>query len=566
MSTTQQLANREQTSSFASIHRLEALIMAALILLGFGLRAWQLENAGLDHFDEGVYVFSALGLTDSTQPHQLYPQQERFSPPVYLGLLSLSYLLNGGPADTAAIFVNILLGTISIGLIWWIGRSWFNSTVGIVAATLLTFSEYHIELSRTALTDITFSLFFLIALAVIVAALRRQSFGWAMLAGLAVGIAWNSKYHGMFALIATGGALLPYSWLQYRQGKPIRRNFLLFGVMGVVAVACYLPWALYIQSQPGGYAGLAAYQRTLLSLAWPANFWRYIQFQAYYIGPLSRFSVPLAFFLAAIVSHRKIQLNSRFWALSGLLALVALGLGSVGTAVILTLIAIPILLRQRDLFASWLLLAWLGLWLVMTPLYQPYARLILPFVMAAYLAAGLVLAAAVNYLSDPQEESNWRPIGALAGVTTVTLLIAFLLPSQIEPWRPERNQAETAAAVQEIVPPGSRIIVLGEPTLAYYLHLAGYRAFERTEDMAVIESLETPVYLMTGTYADRAPSLRQGLKRLEDRLTLLGAFPMEPGDVRLLDDTPPQKATAYRTAPDDTYTLTLYYLSPQTEE
>ena len=60
---------------------------------------------------------------------------------------------------------------------------------------------------------------------------------------------------------------------------------------------------------------------------------------------------------------------------------------------------------------------------------------------------------------------------------------------------------EAAAAMQKIIPPGSRVIVIGEPPLAFYLHIANRPALERTEDLAVLESLNTSVFVVTGTPA-----------------------------------------------------------------
>ncbi|MFQ5419109.1 MAG: hypothetical protein ACE5EY_01980 [Anaerolineae bacterium] len=332
--------------------------------------------------------------------------------------------------------------------------------------------------------------------------------------------------------------------------------------MTAVAFACYLPWAMYIQAQPGGYVGLTAYQRTLINRNIFQNIWQHVQFQSYFIGPYSRFSVPLALLLGLVVS-RQGGGNRRLWLLLGGISVVGMVLGNVGTAVLLAVPLVILVWRQPDAYPVWLLLAWLGLWLASTPLYKPYARLILPFVLAVYLAAGFVLQTAVHHFTGPATTPNHRRTAILAGVTAALLMIAFFLPTHINPWQPERSQANTATAVHDYVPSGSRIIVIGEPTLAFYLHLEGYAAFERIEDIAKLAQVTEPVYVMTGVYVDRAPSLRQGLQQLDERLTHLASFAMDPGDIRLLDDARQNIAKQYRENPDDTYNLDLYYLQPE---
>jgi 4-amino-4-deoxy-L-arabinose transferase-like glycosyltransferase len=546
-------------SNFIRLSHREWIILIVLILVGLTLRAWQITDTGLDHFDEGVYAFSALGVTDASQPHRLYPRQILFSPPFYFSLVGLIYHILGQPSDLAAILVNVLLGTLTIVLVWWIGRTWFNPAAGIAAATLLTFNEYHILLSRRALTDVPFAFWFVLALAMIVTALRRQSVLSSMVAGLVVGLAWLTKYHGWLALVATGGALLPYSWCLYKRRQSPWRYFWLLSIMGGVAVICYLPWAWFIQSQPGGYAALALYHRRFLSKAWFYNFWMQANQQFFLEGVFSHVSVMLAVLLVLTVLDKQPRVTRGFlWTLA-LLTATSLLLGGAATAVLLTLLAIPLLLRQPTVFSAWLLLSWLGLWVFLTPLYRPYARLLLPFTIVTFLATGV-------WLSQVLREDtpfSWRPRVLTAGLALIVTATSLMLPDVSNPWRRTRSVADAAIAMQQIIPSGSRVIVVGEPELAFYLHLADRKAFERLEKPEDWEKLETTVYLVTGIYVQRVPQLLKGLEDLKDRLEWLGTFPMNPGDIRLLDDFSPDNAYRFRSSPDNSYDLTVYRLLPK---
>ena len=552
-----------EMSSKARIYKIELALLIILLLLGFTLRIWNISSVGLDHFDEGVYAFSALGLTDSNQPHRLYPGQTKISPPVFFSLVGLSYFIFGGPSDTAAILVNVLLGTLTIGLVWWIGRSWFSPQVGIGAAALLAFSEYHIGLSRTALSDVAFALFFLLALVMIVTTFQRQSISRAIIAGLTVGLAWNTKYHGWFALFIAGLALLPFAWRRRMDKSFLKRSFFLWGVMVAVAVACYLPWALYVQSQPGGYAALAKYQNSFINRHWFNNLWWQMQNQLFFEGWLSRASVPIAFLSILLVSHQRACQTLRFFLILFLLTTSTLLIGSSGTILLLTLVGIPTLLRKPVLFPGWLVLGWMTIWFFSTPVYRPYARLVLPFTIATYLVACLWISSKMNGLLS-QEDWNigWRPIWTAVSAVVV-VIIAALMPNPSNPWRPSRGVLEAAVAMEKIIPFWERVIVVGEPSLAFYMHLANRPAFERTEDPVLFKNLETPVYLVTGVYANRAPTLREGLKKLNDRMVPLAKFPLIPKDIRVLDDFAPREARFYNTQPDDTYDLKLYRLLPK---
>jgi 4-amino-4-deoxy-L-arabinose transferase-like glycosyltransferase len=544
----------------------ELILLLTLVLIAFGLRAWRVSNIGLDHFDEGVYAFSALGFADSTQPNSLFPGQIKFSPPVFFGLVGLSYNLFDKPSDKAAIFLNIIMGTLTVLLIWWIGRAWFGAEAGIAAATFLAFSEYHITLSRTALTDITFAFFFLLALALIVAAFKRQSIPFAIVAGVAVGLAWNTKYHGWFALLIAGTALVPFSWKCRMRHLSSKRFFLLWGVMALVASACYLPWALYIQSQPGGYAALAKYQRTMLDIHWFQNLWRQVQMQFFFEGLLSRSSVLVAFLFILLVAKQRLNHRPKFLFILALLSISALLVGGSITAALLSILAIPALLRKEGFFQTWVVLCWLAIWFFITPFYHPYARLVLPFTVGTYLVAGFWLCTVTKDRQHEVKRTSWQPM--LATVATVLVAaLAVVIPDASDPWRPSRSVSEAAAAVRNMIPPGQRVIVVGEPTVAFYLHLDGLLRFERVEDnvdrVTLLKKLRTPVFVVTGVYAKWAPELRKGLESLGNRLAVIGTFPMNPKDIRVLDDLPPLKARLFRVKPDNTYELTLYRFTPQ---
>jgi 4-amino-4-deoxy-L-arabinose transferase-like glycosyltransferase len=550
------------------VKRRELILLIIIVMSGLVLRAWDLSNVGLNHFDEGVYVFSALGLSDSNQPLRLYPGQYKFSPLLYPGLVGLGFDLLGRPVDTVAFGINVLIGTLTIVLIWLIGRSWFEPTAGIAAAAFLALNEYYIALSRTALTDVAFAFFFFVAIYAINRTFERRLIITAILAGLAIGLAWNTKYHGFFAILISIAALVLYHWANGSKWPSIKHALILESLIILIALACYIPWASYIQAQPGGYSALIQYQRGLIndplvSREWLHNLRIQVEQQLFLEGPVSRLSVFVALFCAWLVSKARIYFNLKFFIQMLLLAFSALVLGSFATVFILSILAIPILLKKPHQFSTWMLLSLWAIWGFATPFYHPYARLVLPFLVVAFISGGFWISHFFNANKVVEEfnPAKSKPILYVAGVI-ILLPLVFIMPVRSNPWNPSRSIADAALAMQAFIPPGSRVVVIGEPSLAFYLHLADRPAFERTEEPAALESIKTPVYLVTGIYTQRAPVLRDEIKKLRDRLTLLGTFPMVPNDIRLLDDFNPQSAGQFRNSPDNAYDFSLYYFQP----
>jgi dolichyl-phosphate-mannose-protein mannosyltransferase len=538
----------------------EALIVAVLTIAAFVLRAWSLGTAGLSQFDEGVYTFSALGLTDPSQPHRLFPDQQKFSPPVYFSLVALSYLITGGPSDRAAILVNVVLGALTVPLIWIVARAWFGPAAGVASAALLALNEFHIVMSRSALTDVAFAFFFLVAIATLVWAVEKGGLWRAVIAGLTVGVAWNTKYHGWFALVIVGGGVLGRWWFGGASRAWFRRSLGIGIVAGVVGLLCYAPWALFIQQQSGSTGGWARYFATMLELDWFGNLYRHMQQQALLEGPISRASIPVAVLLSSLVESE----NGEHGAVGPLgavvLGLLSFTIGAAGTALLIGLFGLALLLARRTSLDGWVLAAWLLLWFVAAPVYHPYFRLLLPFTIATFLLAGSALGDALTRMDELRQVAVSRVVAVVSAA--IVLFVSLRGDDLTNPWHPSRSLAAAADSIAARLPDGAPVKVVGEPPLSFYLHMRGHPSFDRFE-IAEVDSAREPMYLVTGRYTRRAPILAAMIERHRAELQELGRVPVSPSDLRLLDDFNPGPAADYRARPDSSYDLIVYRFTPR---
>ena len=480
-----------------------------------------------------------------------------FSPPLYFTTVGAALWLFGGAADRVAVLVNVLVGTGTVAAIWWVGRSWFGPRAGIIAAVLLALNGFHILLSRVVLTDAVFSFWFLLSIGAIVYAVDRRDLRLAVLAGIVTALAWNTKYHGWFTLLITGVALAPLIWRERGSGS-WRKPLAVWGVAALVAALLYLPWAAYMRGYSGGYGGIVSYYTAMLRVEWLDNVGRQIGQQAFMEGMITR-SAPLAALGAGwLVDARRAAGNSR-------LALAAVGLGAgglligeSGVSALLAIAAIPMLLREFDAYRSRVLICWMGLWLVAAPIYHPYARLILPFTIGTFLLSGWVIDRALGHAAA---RGRAPAVVALAGAALVALLSAVLRSDVGNSWYPSRDVAHAAEAIAAEVGPGETIFVVGEPPLVHYLRVAGRSSPSRT-NLADLDTLTTPAYLVTGVYTQRAPNLRKHVNGMRDRLSPMAVLRFNPNDLRLLDDFRPDRARAFRKARDSTFDMTLYRVAP----
>lgn len=528
----------------------EATVVLVITVVGFQLRAWRFEVTGLDHFDEGVYAFSGLGLSDWSQAHRLYPGQVQFSPPLFPALISCAYRIAGRPSDHAAIAVNLVGGVLTLPAVWWVTRVWSGPEAGVAAAALMAVNSFHIALSRSALTDVWFSLLFLVGLGAAVKALQTRSLRWTLTAGTLAGLAWNTKYHGWFVLIVAGFALAARGWRLRLTGRASGRYWCLWVVLALVAAMSFLPWAVFIYLEHGGYTSIWQNYRGMLSRDPLGGLVRQLAQQYYWESAVSRGGLPFAMLCAAIAMKRTATINLR-----GLVGwtTAALVCGQFITTFLAALLFLRRTWRATSL-AFWTIAVWILLFVATLPLYRPYSRLMLPLVIACSVAAAIVF---TKDLFPSNSRQVRCPLCSPAILSLVSLAAGLYMPST-RIWHPRRSFAEAATAMTQRIPGSSRVIVVGEPALAFYLHLAGKRAFERLELRAQLLQVTEGTYLAAGLYARLAPELHRTISDLTAHLQPLGTFPAVPSELRLLDDLSPAQAKEYLSKPDHRYDIVLY--------
>jgi 4-amino-4-deoxy-L-arabinose transferase-like glycosyltransferase len=399
----------------------------------------------------------------------------------------------------------------------------------------------HRALSRIGLTDVPFGLLLLLALWAFGHLLQRRQWRHAVLAGLCTGLAWNCKYHGWLAVPIAGLAALPQLLRE-----PGRLRLLgLFALAGSVAAALFAPWAIWVATQEGGYRALAQNHLSYLQAAPQYLEHALAQLQAQQVFDDQR--ALLALPLAAVVMAVSLRVRRAIWLRVGTVALlgsaVAVWVGSAAAVGVLAGWSVLRLLRgmrggARVVVGGSLALALFVCFSLLTPLYHPYARLLLPWRLAAALLAGALLQ---HLLLD---EARWpargtRLTGAL-GVTIAILGLCFQgLPAPRVASQPDFRAAATAIA--EHVTSGEVVLVASEPAVCFYLRELGVSAWP-TEGTWALDGAgaNTTVLWVAGLYSRRRREVEQWhASNPGARVDLVVTVAARCGLVRLLDDYEP---------------------------
>jgi len=190
----------------------EALALILIILVAAAFRFCCLETLppGL-HFDEGFKGVTARALVEGARP-QLFFEADMGEEPIAIYLVALALRLFGTKAWIIRL-PSAIVGTLTIPLLWLLGRELFRSRlVGLGAALVLAILYWHVSFSRIGMEPILVPFFGTLAFAALARGLNTNRLPAFLLAGLALGGSLYTYKAGYFvpllAVLYVGGAAL----------------------------------------------------------------------------------------------------------------------------------------------------------------------------------------------------------------------------------------------------------------------------------------------------------------------------------------------------------------------
>lgn len=487
----------------------------SLVLIAGGMRFVYPQRLAVEHFDEGVY---ASNIWFGDQPAGVYPLQHLYAPPLLPALIEWGFVFLG-PSNAGAMWPNQLAGTITVLLLWRLGRTWFGPVAGLTAATLCALSDVHVVLSRSALTDVLLGTWWVAALLALRKACDSGRWTHAVGAGILVGTAWYTKYNGWMPLGIALAAVLARG-LCCRGIWPQTRRSLISCLMAmVVAFAFWSPWLWALQAK-GGYASVMANHRQYIvgfSGWWPSfnRQWNQLSVLA---GTLTCCVLGIAYLImcfAALQRAKKAELAwvpeteccdpevgpppVPFWSLPNAtwlttffwIMLIALPVASQVGLAVQSLILWFLWSRYRanteamircDNLGYWILVVWFLGMLAATPLYLPYLRLTLPWLLATCCGVGLALQLAwVSVRNVTNTCHSYQSLKRFAVGAVLAYLVSLAV---IAPVWYRRSQSARNLPVRTVPLTDHASFLRGAQKLAAVVNAAA-----RSDDGAVVPSV-----------------------------------------------------------------------------
>jgi 4-amino-4-deoxy-L-arabinose transferase-like glycosyltransferase len=173
------------------------LALIGIVVLGAAVRLIGLDRVGFNT-DEAVYAGQAAGILNNSDLKPYFPVF-RAHPLLFQFILSLVYSVTG-ISDLAGRVVAVAIGTLTIAVVFALGRALYAPRVGLLSALFLALMPYHVVVTRQVLLDGLMTLLATLTLSALAHYGKVQSSRWLYAAGLGLGLTFLAKETGIILL------------------------------------------------------------------------------------------------------------------------------------------------------------------------------------------------------------------------------------------------------------------------------------------------------------------------------------------------------------------------------
>ena len=230
---------------FASEHFSLICIIVGSALFAFAAGPFQ-------NWDTGYEYQAATGVLKWGVPYTGGAGSMINQPPLGFYIDSVVFRVFGASYNTGAAIITCF-GVGCVVLVYLIGKAWYGKTTGLLASALFAVTPWQVVFARSFLIDVQCLFFSLLFLLIGYYAVRKDSIGLFMLSGFFLGIAFLTKFYGIFMIVP-----LAIFYFRDRQ-KKLRRPWVPF--------AFFLPLIAFLLIWYQGVIGI-----NILTIFWQDDF------------------------------------------------------------------------------------------------------------------------------------------------------------------------------------------------------------------------------------------------------------------------------------------------------
>jgi 4-amino-4-deoxy-L-arabinose transferase-like glycosyltransferase len=206
-------------------NRNEFVVLLAILLISLFLRLYQIDAYMTFLGDEGRDALMIKRILTTADIPLIGPPTSignMYLGPLYYYMMSVPMAIFWLNPVAAAVMVAII-GTATIGLIYFFSRVWFGRIPAVVAAVLYAVSPVTITYSRSSWNPNPAPFFALLALLGLYSARKRNNFLWFILTGVSLAFAVQMHYLALI-LVPIFGIFWVYEFVSRKHKKNISEN------------------------------------------------------------------------------------------------------------------------------------------------------------------------------------------------------------------------------------------------------------------------------------------------------------------------------------------------------
>ncbi|MFH1037804.1 MAG: glycosyltransferase family 39 protein [PVC group bacterium] len=219
----------------------ETWILLIILLAGLFLRLYQLGSESL-WFDEGGTIRTArMSITQIVEKSS----SKDFHPPFYYFILHYWAALFGY-SEISIRLLSSIFGLLSIAMIYMAGKLLFDRSAGLIAALILSLSQFHIYFSQEARMYTLITLLSLCSMVSFLLLLRTQNF-FRMAGYMLSNILLLYTHNFGFLIITAQNIFMLTLFLRFRRAGEF--TFIKWIILQIIPVLFFLPWLRIVINQ-----------------------------------------------------------------------------------------------------------------------------------------------------------------------------------------------------------------------------------------------------------------------------------------------------------------------------
>ena len=218
---------------------IEFWILLSILIIGAFMRLYKIDGYMTFLGDEGRDVIIVRRLLTEAHPPLIGPGTSignMYLGPFYYYMMAPALLIAGfspiGPAIQIA-----LLGIFTVWFVWYIGRTWFDKTVGLVAASLYAISPTIVTYSHSSWNPNIMPFFSLLSVYSVWKVWKHQDYKWLVVLGFAFSGVIQSHYLGLLLVPTLGIFWLLSFWKVWKtklQKTFVNKSLIGFGIFVIL--------------------------------------------------------------------------------------------------------------------------------------------------------------------------------------------------------------------------------------------------------------------------------------------------------------------------------------------